>query len=352
VQFWLVILALVGCATSPDDRPLRELAGQRDRHVGTFLFSAAGPDGPDQQAFQSALHELDMYILPVFFRLVQPTRGEYDFALPDAVADAAPANTVLYIPGLISNDLVPEWLSGNVSGDELRAILVDFVTTVVEHYRTKYPGRIVALEIVLEPLSWPGPPGPTGIWQRIGLEANLDRFEYVRLAYRTARAIAPDVKLYIDDFGVEGTDDRAARYYDLVSSLLADGVPLDGVGFEGHFMLGDGGSFPAAPPTETIATNLDRFGALGLDTMITSVDVSLRDRDASAVAMNQQAAMYRQLAHACLAAASCKAFATWGLGDADSWIPQAFPGWGSPLMFDAHYARKPSYDAVWTELAQ
>jgi len=355
---WLLLLAaeLAACGTEidppdrpadiePDGRPLRELAEARDLKIGTFLWSAAGPDGPDQPAFQAALHEHDMYILPVFMRLAEPARGTFDFSLPDAVADAAPEGTVFYIPGF-GNDLLPDWLDPEASPAELQAIIVEYVSTTVAHFRDKYPGRVAAYEVVFEALSYPGPPNATGAWQRIG----DDKDDWVRIAFHAARDAAPDGTLYIDDFGVEGDDDKADRYVAQVRGLLDEGVPIDGVAFEGHFMLGGDGAFPAPPPTAIITRNLERFWAMGLQTMISSVDIALRDDRVSPQTLDDQAAAYRGVIDACLGARGCTGFGTWGLGDPDSWIVQYFDGWGSPLLFDAHYARKPAYDAVWNAL--
>jgi endo-1,4-beta-xylanase len=55
--------------------------------------------------------------------------------------------------------------------------------------------------------------------------------------------------------------------------------------------------------------------------------------------------------HACLGAASCTAFSTWGVGDRDSWILQFFSGWGYPLLFDTSYQPKPAFTALKSELA-
>jgi endo-1,4-beta-xylanase len=244
-------------------------------------------------------------------------------------------------------DLIPPWLlDGGFSGAQKRDILVEYVDTVVRHFETKYPGRVRDYEVALEPLSWPGPPGPSGLWQAIGLEAGLDKDEYLRVAFATARTAAPIAKLYLDDFGVEGAGEKADRYYALVSSLRAAGAPVDGVGLEGHFMIGDGGSFPPAPPTAEISANLARLVTLGVETMITSVDISLHELPPSAPLLDQQAAAYAQVARACTQTHGCRAFSTWGVGDADSWIPQAFAGWGAPLLFDDAYRSKPAYVAV------
>jgi endo-1,4-beta-xylanase len=359
-----VLLAAImacGCGAEVDalslDPPLWQLAGERGLRAGTFLFSAAGQPGEDNTPFLTALHQFDLWTVPVFFNFVEPMPHQFDFALPDAVVEAAPAATELFVSGMIYNsdrpDLLPRWLlEGQLSGAERKAVLVEYVDTVVRHFESKYPGRVREYEVVLEPLSWPGPPGPSGFWQTIGLEAGLDKDEYMRIAFSTARAAAPSARLYVDDFDVEGAVEKADRYYQLVSSLAQQGVAIDGVGLEGHFMIGDGGSFPPAPPAAELAANLERFASLGMETMVTSVDVSLREKDVSADALARQADAYRRVLQGCLAARGCRAFATWGVGDRDSWIPQAFEGWGSPLLFDAAYAPKPAYGALKREFTE
>jgi endo-1,4-beta-xylanase len=317
---------------------LGDLARAGGRHAGTFLF---GSDGAPA-AFDDALKEFDLYTLPIFFRLVEPERHRFDFSLADAVIDKAPPDTVFYAPGF-SNDILPDWLvSGGFSGADRAAIMTTYITTVMTHLQAKAPGRIVAWEVVLEPMSWNG---PDGFWHAIGLEAGHDQYEYMRLAYRTARATVPDAKLYTDDFLVEDFSDRAQKLYELVDGLRGEGVPLDGVGFEGHFMLGGGGAFPHVPAHDTLVANLNRFSGLGVETMYTSIDISMRDVDVSPALLSVQADAYRTLVDACTCATSCAAITTWGVGDPNSWIVQQFPGWGTPLLFDAQYAKKPAYYA-------
>src|SRR5262245_56934294 len=102
-SFLAFSIAVLSCATDscstappPDDghpctrraepsASLGSLAEARGLWVGNFLFN---PD-PDP-AFQRAIGEFDMYTLPVFFNFVEPVQGAFNFALPDAVADAAP----------------------------------------------------------------------------------------------------------------------------------------------------------------------------------------------------------------------------------------------------------------------
>lgn len=326
-----------------DSRTLAECAADRDVRVSTFLWSPAGTPG-EEVGFHSALAEFDLYTVPLFFKLLAPDATTRDWSLVDAVADAAPPGTMLYVPGIVTNDpqLNPDWVA-DLDGEQLRPILVALVHDVVTHFETKYPGRVAAYELVLEPLSWKD---RAGLWNRLGLDAGLDRYEYIRVAFRTARAAAPNAVLYVNDFGVEWPGAKADEYYALVDGLVAEQVPIDGVAFEGHFMLGGGGSFPAPPPADELAANLDRFGSIVAETQINSVDISFRDADASPAMLDAQAIAYASVVQGCVASASCRAFGTWGIGDIDSWILMSFPGWGSPLLFDTRYREKPAYAAV------
>ncbi len=359
---WCALAAATG-ATACDDRDgscepgglratgttLGELGGARGLEVGMFTFDGPGPASVCD-AYQAAVREFGMATLPVFFRQIQEVRGQFDFTIADAVADAMPPDMTFFVPGLIWNDLLPTWLTdGNFTGAERRAFLVEYVTEVITHFEAKYPGRVIGYELVLEPLSWPA---ATGFWHRVGLDAGEDPYAYIRLALHTANALVPDTKLYIDDFAVEIAGDRLERYVALATDLVAAGAPLDGIGFECHFSIGQGGPFPHAPSAEELATNLDRFAALGLETMVTSLDVAVHDADRSEAAFADQAEAYRRVLRGCLGARTCRGFSTWGIGDPDTWLLGTDqPEWASPLMFDHAYAPKPAFHAVQLELA-
>ena len=287
--------------------------------------------------------------LEVFFRVVEADAGQFDFSLPDAVVRGSPPGTAFYVPGLIDNSLLPDWLlpDGGFSSDELTTALVDDVNTVDAHFNAECGPNLIAYEVVLEPLSWQG---TAGLWNRIGLQSGSDQYEYVRLAFQTARAAAPNTKLYIDDFGIEGLSAKSDQMYQLVSQLKSANIPIDGVGLKGHFMVEDGGTFPQVLPADEITANINRLDALGLETMITSADIAMADADWSPATLEAQAQRFASLVHACLDAPGCRGFSTWGVGDGDSWIPQSFPGWGFPLLFDATDNPKPAYSAVKAEL--
>jgi len=83
-----------------------------------------------------------------------------------------------------------------------------------------------------------------------------------------AHAAAPNVKLYINEYDIEGgTGPKAAAFLNVVKKLLAQKKPLHGIGFQCHFV---GGQVPAG-----LAAAMKTYSDLGLDVAITELDVRL-----------------------------------------------------------------------------
>ena len=122
--------------------------------------------------------------------------------------------------------------------------------------------------------------------------------------------------------------------YSLVQSLLAQGVPINGVGFESHYIVGQ-------VPSSLLA-NMQRFAALGVNVAVTELDDRIQ-LPASSASLNQQATDYATVVSDCLQVSRCVGVSQWGVGDADSWIPGTFPGWGAATMYDQNYQPKPAY---------
>src|SRR5438067_8378385 len=91
--------------------------------------------------------------------------------------------------------------------------------------------------------------------------------------------------------------------------------------------------------------NMQRFAALGLDVAVTELDDRIQ-QPASGAGLQQQGADYATVINDCLAVTRCPGVSQWGVGDADSWIPGTFPGWGTPTMYDNNYQPKPAYNAT------
>ena len=130
--------------------------------------------------------------------------------------------------------------------------------------------------------------------------------------------------------------------YRLVSELVAEGVPIDGVGFQSHLAVQYG--FP-----EGMRQNLQRFADLGLDVAVTELDVRMQ-LPADPAKLATQAGYYQRVFEACLAVTRCEGVTVWDYTDKYSWVPGAFPGQGAATLYDENLLPKPVYGTVRTAL--
>lgn len=104
--------------------------------------------------------------------------------------------------------------------------------------------------------------------------------DYIEKAFEFAREADPDAELYYNDYSLENPSKREGAIW-LMEQLLERGVPITGIGTQGHFSL----DWP--DPEEVEQTVID-FAGLGLDVMVTELDI-----DVLPPAMDYMAPMYR-----------------------------------------------------------
>ena len=118
---------------------------------------------------------------------------------------------------------------------------------------------------------------------------------------------------------------KATALKNLITSLKSQGVPIDGIGFESHFIVGE-------VPT-TIAENMQEFVALGVEVAITELDVRMTLPETAAL-LEQQKADYQTVVSACQSVSGCVGITVWDFADQFSWVPGAFPGQGAACPWD------------------
>jgi endo-1,4-beta-xylanase len=200
------------------------------------------------------------------------------------------------------------------------------ITDEVTHYK----GKIYAWDVVNEPFNEDGT-FRDSIWHK-----NFGS-DYIAEALKLAHAADPNAKLYINDYNVEGKNSKSDALYKLVKELKSKDVPIHGVGLQAHFILGQ---IP-----HDLATNMERFAALGLDVAITELDIRIQ-LPSTAEKLAQQAKEYASVFKACLSVPKCVGITIWGFTDKHSWIPSVFQGYGDALPWDANYKPKPAVAAI------
>ena len=265
---------------------------------------------------------------------VHPERDTYDFEAGDELVEFAEAHG-LEVRGhtLLWHSQNPAWLtSADLTDDELREVLRDHIETVVGRYAGRIAQWDVANEIFDDSAALRDEENP--FIERFGIEIVAD-------AFRWAHEADPEALLFLNDYSIESLGPKSDAYFELVQDLLADDVPVHGMGFQGHLSM-------LYPKPGGMTENFARFADLGLQVAVTEADVRMAvdGGTASAEDLAAQGDYYVEMLDACLAVATCQSFTVWGLSDAFSWVPYFFEGEGAALLLDDDYAVKPAYSAL------
>jgi endo-1,4-beta-xylanase len=320
------VLLFAAPAAHAADTPLRDLAAAKGKVIGTAVTGSklTGTYGDIAGAQFSSLTPGNA----MKWGTVEPTQGSFNWSEADQIVAFAQAhNQQVRGHTLVWHSQNPSWLTnGTWTSAQLSSLLQNHISTEVGRYK----GEITAWDVVNEPFNEDGTYRST-LWYN-GLGAN-----YIAQALTWAHAADPAAKLYINDYNVEGVNAKSTALYNLVKSLKAAGVPIDGVGLQAHLILGQ---VPA-----TLQQNIQRFADLGVDVAITELDVRMA-LPADSTKLAQQKADFKSVMAACVAVTRCVNVTVWGFTDSDSWVDSTFPGYGAATPYDADYAPKPAYYGI------
>lgn len=327
----LVLVAAAPAAAA--DPTLRTLAAARSMRIGTAVnLSALAQSGAYRDKLRHEFNSVTPENVMKWSR-VEPQRGQYHWEPADALVELAEqGNQAVRGHTLVWHGSLPGWLTGgSFSRAELRALLRTHIETMVG----RYAGRVQAWDVVNEPLDANGDLRASFWLDRLGPG-------YIADAFRWARAADPSAKLYLNDFEISYANPKRQGLYDLVRDLRAQGVPIDGVGFQNHQ--------PLHSQMRQLDDTLRLFAGLGVEVAITELDVRM-ELPVTSAKLATQAERYATATAACVAVRACVSLTGWGFTDAHSWVPSAIPGWGAAHLLDENYQPKPAYHAVHATLA-
>lgn len=326
---------LIGAQDGTTPYSLRGFAEQNGIYIGAAAWTSHLSDPIHRELMG---REFNMFTPEheAKFCMLSDARGEYSFPLMDQLIEFAEENDmVIHGHTLIWHSCSPEWVeSATFSREEAIEVLREHITTVV----TRYKGRIKYWDVVNE--AFDGAQLRDTAWLRMIGE------DYIELAFQFAHEADPDALLLYNDYGIEGINSKSDATYKMAQDFLERGIPIHGIGMQGHFDLG-------AINFGSVGDNMKRFGELGLEVQLTEVDVKYLG-EADAEVFRRQARDYYYLLETCLDAGNCTAFIVWGVTDKFSWLrgvsffdnPTV-----EPLLFDNNYKPKPAYFALMSLLA-
>lgn len=324
----LGVVAVAGTSEAAAPGSLGALAAARGKYFGDAVDNVVNQEAADPQ-YRPIINNEFTSLTPgngMKWDSTEPTLGQFNFSRGDEIVSIARANGQ-QVRGhtLVWHQQTPNQVQ-NLDPTALRQAMNNHISTVMTHYR----GQLAAWDVVNEAFNDDGTMRQSFWLQKLGTT-------YIADAFRAARAADPNVKLYYNDFNIEGLGAKSNAVFTLAQSLRAQGL-LDGVGFQTHLAV----QFPF--PNQ-LQQNLQRFADLGLDVAITELDVRMQlPPDTNKVAT--QNTYYRNVVNACLAVTRCVGITEWGFTDKYSWIPGVFPGEGSAHLADENLNLKQAYNTV------
>ncbi len=327
-----------GISDQTDTHTLRYYAAKNNKHIGMALCTYKGyqsdrDEGGRQCNMMVAENEMKMDAL-------QPSRGQFSYGGADQLVSFAQKNSMA-VRGhcLVWHMQQPGWLSSdgkkndkNWSRAEALQIMKDHIANVMNHFK----GKVVEWDVVNECLDddqsviRSNPDAYTlrpTVWQRaIG-------DDYIDSAFVFAHRVDPSAVLYLNDYDVELQGKaKAVAFYNLAMRLKKKGIPIDGVGLQCHFSIGEVDSVK-------LESTIRRFGEENMKCIITELDMGIPST--SEQDLLEQARNYRVITDIVLNNDNCPNMIVWGLKDNDSWRSAS-----NPLLYTSGLAKKKAWYAV------
>ena len=328
--------------------------GLKDAYAGQFFIGAAG-DLIRYSNFELANIKANYNIITpencMKPQPIHPMEDRYNWTTPDALVEWCQNNNIkVWGHTLVWHAQTGYWFFGAGDDDQpvTRELAMERLKNHIMTVVSRYKGSVIGWDVINEAISDRGN----------GETENLRNFSWYRVigpevltfAFKWAHEADPNAQLYYNDYGIEiGAEKNTGKHASsmlLLKRLIAEGVPIHGVGIQGHWHLDSN-----LADIEKAITN---YASLGLKVSITELDLTATGQNSGAFRVRggdsnipnenyqKQAEIYKKLFEIFIRHSDVIDRVTfWGISDRRSWRRGQ-----DALLFDGQLQPKLAYQAV------
>ena len=333
--------------------------GLKDAYKDYFSIGVAvnmrNISNPEQIAiikkdFNSITAENDMKPQPT-----EPAYGQFNWENADKIANFCRSNGIkLRGHCLMWHAQIGEWMYKDEKGDlvskeKLFQNMKHHITAIVERYKDV----IYAWDVVNEAISdggWQG--GRRGMGEHPSPYRNSPLYqiagdEFIKKAFIYAREADPNVLLFYNDYNAADPGKRD-RIYNMVKSMKEEGVPIDGIGMQGHYNV-------YGPSMEDVDAALTKYSTIVKHIHITELDIRANQEMGGQLNFSRDGGNISQVVKTLQEDQYARLFKVlrkhkdvvdnvtfWNLSDRDSWLGAR----NYPLPYDENYKAKRVYSII------
>ena len=360
IGFWLLAIGCQAQWGAPADPNAGK--GMKDMYKDYFMIGVAlnqrNVSNQDQinlvkAEFNSITAENDMKPGEL-----HPKEGVWNWEKADKIADFCRQNGIkLRGHCLCWHSQFADWMFTDKKGKEVKKEV--FYERLREHIHTvvnRYKDVVYCWDVVNEAMADDNGGGPR--WGRFGGQEpspyrqsrhfKLCGDEFIAKAFEFAREADPNALLFYNDYSCVDEGKRE-RIYNMVKKMKDAGVPIDGIGMQGHYNI-------YFPSEEQLEKAIVRFKELVKHIHITELDIRMNQEMGGQLQFsrgeNKPVAGYMNTMLTDQYSRIFKIFRKhkdvidcvtfWNLGDRDSWLGVN----NHPLPFDENYKPKQAYYAI------
>jgi endo-1,4-beta-xylanase len=265
ISQWFVSCSGSRMATTQLESPSGK--GLKDYYKNYFLMGVAVSPrmlhGEDSalivSQFNSLTPENAMKMGPI-----HPREDQYNWKDADSIAAFARKHGMkMRGHTLCWHTQAPFWMFKDAKGDTvskqvLLQRLKDHITAVVNRYKDD----VYCWDVVNEAID-----DRDTVFYRHSAWYRICGEEFIAKAFEYAHEADPNAILFYNDYNTESPKKRE-KIYQMVKKLKESGVPIQGVGLQGHWSINN-------PSREELETSIQLFSSLGLQVQVTELDVSV-----------------------------------------------------------------------------